>query len=57
MTVGLNWKPQDNMWIRPELRWDWYNGDPNPNGPYPYPFDDGTKTAQFTFGCDFVMTF
>jgi hypothetical protein len=43
--------------VRPEVRWDWYNGAANPNGPYPYPYDDGTKLTQFTFGCDFVMTF
>lgn len=57
LTMGLNWKPKDNIWVRPEVRWDWYDGPANPNGPNPYPYDDGTKLTQFTFGCDFVMTF
>jgi len=57
LTMGLNWKPKTNMTFRPEIRWDWYNGPPNPNGPYPYPFDDGARTTQFTAACDFIMTF
>ena len=57
LTVGLNWKPRANMILRPELRWDWYGGPPNPNGPYPYPFDDGTSMTQFTAACDFVVTY
>ncbi|NLE39575.1 MAG: outer membrane beta-barrel protein, partial [Pirellulaceae bacterium] len=57
LTVGLNYKPRSNILVRPELRWDWYAGDANPNGPYPYPFDDGTKKSQFTAACDFVWMF
>jgi len=57
LTFGLNYKPRANMLVRPELRWDWYAGDANPNGPYPYPFDDGTKKSQFTAACDFIWMF
>jgi hypothetical protein len=57
LTMGLNWKPRMNMTFRPEVRWDWYDGPANPNGPYPYPFDDGTSKTQFTVACDFILTF
>ena len=57
LTMGLNWKPKSNLTVRPEIRWDWYDGPANPNPPYPYPFDDGTSKNQFTAACDFVLTF
>ncbi|MBN2218382.1 MAG: outer membrane beta-barrel protein [Pirellulales bacterium] len=57
LTAGLNWKPRHNMMLRPEIRWDWFSGPANPNGAFPYPYDDGTSKTQFTAACDFVMTF
>jgi hypothetical protein len=57
LTLGLNWKPKPNVSIRPEARWDWYDGLPNPAGPYPLPFDNGTSSHQFTLATDLVVTF
>ena len=55
-TLGLNWYPCPNLTIRPELRWDWFDGQGRP-------FDSrnggmsGTDTQQFTAGLDFVVVF
>ena len=57
LSLGLNWKPKANLLIRPEVRWDWYDGPPNPNGPYPLPFDNGSSSDQLTFATDLVVTF
>lgn len=57
LTLGLNWKPKANILVRPELRWDWYNGAANPNGTYPLPFDDGNSSSQCTLATDIVVMF
>lgn len=57
LSLGLNWKPKPNIICRPEVRWDWYDGAPNPNGPDPLPFDDGASPSQFTFATDLVVMF
>jgi hypothetical protein len=54
-TVGLNWRPKPNFVLRPELRYDWYNGTRNIAGQLP--FDDGARSNQFTFAVDLVTTF
>lgn len=54
VTAGLNWTPQANVRIRPELRWDWFDSGNFPsNGPY----DAGDRKSQFLFGCDVVVTY
>jgi hypothetical protein len=55
ITAGLNWRPNANWVIRPECRWDWYDGLANPNGDLP--FDGGNEDDQFTFGVDAIVTF
>jgi hypothetical protein len=55
MTVGLNWRPHSNFLVRPELRYDWYNGTPNIAGQLP--FDAGDRRDQLTFAVDLVNTF
>lgn len=57
LSLGLNWKPKANVYVRPEVRWDWYDGRPNPAGPYALPFDDGNSRRQFTLATDLVVTF
>jgi hypothetical protein len=57
VTIGLNWKPKANILVRPEVRWDWYDGAANPAGTYPLPFDDGTSSSQCTFATDIVVMF
>lgn len=53
-TVGLNYKPSGNLTIRPELRWDWYDGQPNQNPlvPVTLPYAAGSRANQFTYGLD-----
>ena len=52
-TVGLNWRPWQNLVVRPEVRWDWF--DPS-TGIVARPFDDGAKNSQFTAAIDAVLT-
>lgn len=55
-TIGLNWYPCSNLTIRPEVRWDWFDGQGRP-------FDsrdggmNGTGVNQFTGGLDLVLVF
>jgi hypothetical protein len=56
LTLGTIWRPTPNLMFRPELRWDWYNGLPNPvNGDLP--FDGGNGSAQLTIAADLILTF
>lgn len=54
-TLGANYRPCPNMVIRPEIRWDFYEG--QTNGAGDYPFNDGTRNNQTTFGIDFVFLY
>ncbi len=54
-TMGLNYKPKANLSLRPEVRWDWYDGTGNSNGLQP--FGAGTSSHQTTFAADVVLTF
>ena len=40
--------------VRPEIRWDWFDG---PAGPSGLPFDDGTSDDQLLFAVDAVLTY
>ena len=51
ITAGLNYTPNPNIRVRPELRWDWFEGTGTPL------FDDKTKNGQFTGAVDFVVIF
>jgi hypothetical protein len=55
LTAGLNWRPHSNVVLRPELRWDWYNGTTDVLGRLP--FDGGNGDDQFTFGTDLIVTY
>src|SRR5690606_1023500 len=50
VSIGANWKPHANVLVRPELRWDWYDGPAGNGGLQPY--DDGTSDDQFLLGTD-----
>ena len=54
LTVGLNWKPNEYLIIRPELRYDWYGGNYVPGS---LPFNDGTEDRQFSGGFDLIVSF
>jgi hypothetical protein len=49
MTLGMIYKPQPWLWIRPEARYDW-----SPNNPV---YNGGVSTSQFTYGLDVIVTF
>jgi hypothetical protein len=53
LTAGLNWTPHANVTVRPEIRYDWYDGNADPNGGQP--FDDGSRTDQFLYGVDLIL--
>jgi hypothetical protein len=52
ITLGANWKPNDNVTIRPELRFDWFEGQAGAN-----PFDGGAENDQTTAAVDVVIAF
>lgn len=54
ITAGLNWRPNANVTVRPEVRWDWYK--PRVAGGN-LPYDAGDRDNQFLFGCDVLMTY
>jgi hypothetical protein len=54
LTAGFNYKPHSNITIRPELRYDWFDGFA---GNTTSPFDGGTKDTQVSLGTDFIFTY
>jgi hypothetical protein len=52
-TAGVNYDPNANLRIRPEVRWDWYDGQA---GRLPYG-TNGNKANQLMIGCDFILQF
>lgn len=52
-TLGLNYKPHANLLVRPEIRWDWFDG--TPGGARPY--NNGLADSQFSGGFDVIFTF
>jgi hypothetical protein len=55
MTCGLNWKPNRNFIVRPELRYDWYAPD-HGKGPLPYG-KNFNEYGQLYGGCDAIWQF
>jgi len=49
MTIGMNWILASDFMIRPEVRWDWFDGAGG------HPFDNGTKDEQFTGAFDAIL--
>ena len=54
VTIGLNWKPNMNVTLRTEVRWDWAQ---NPAVAGVKPYDDGGSNSQFLWGNDIVIRF
>jgi hypothetical protein len=48
VAAGLNWTPHANLIVRPEIRYDWYDGVGNP-------FGDQTSQSQWVGGLDAVL--
>jgi hypothetical protein len=54
LTLGLNYRHNANLLVRPEIRWDWFTADAGvPAGP----FADGTRRDQFTAAVDLIIQF
>jgi hypothetical protein len=49
-SAGLNWSPASNIVVRPEVRWEWFEG----SG---LPYDGLTKDEQFTGAVDAIFVF
>ena len=49
MTLGLIFKPEAWLWIRPESRYDWAQ--------FTHPYNDGTRNSQFTLAVDAIFLF
>ncbi len=54
LTLGLNYKPNSNLIVRPEIRWDWFDADA---GVGPGPFGNGSDRNQFMAAVDVIVTF
>jgi hypothetical protein len=54
ITLGANWKPMQNVVVRPEMRWDWF--DPT-QAMHANPYNNGTRNSQFTYGVSTLMTY
>jgi hypothetical protein len=54
IAVGLNWTPTANFIVRPELRYDWFDGD-SLGGLRPYA--GGTRDDQWVAGFDVIFTY
>lgn len=53
LSLGLNYKPNGNWNIRPELRYDWFNAT-SANVGSQDPYDNNTARQQFLFGLDAI---
>jgi Putative beta-barrel porin-2, OmpL-like. bbp2 len=63
-SFGLNYKPNGNFTLRPEVRYDWYTGPggftaPGVKAPPPnnQPFNDNLDKNQFLFGLDAIWQY
>jgi len=54
-TVGFNWKPHANITVRPELRYDDFDGVADAGGNLP--FNNGQDAHQFGGGFDIIFTY
>jgi hypothetical protein len=53
-TLTANWKPHPNVTLRPEIRWDWFDGMGQPYDPRG---GVGTSSSMFTGGGALIVTF
>ncbi|HEX4129402.1 MAG TPA: outer membrane beta-barrel protein [Pirellulales bacterium] len=54
-TMGPRWTPNPNLVIRPNMRWDWYDGPANGLGLAPY--GNGNHYQQGILGTDVVVVY
>ena len=56
LTAGVQWRPTPNWVVRPEVRWDWYDGPADPVN-NEFPFNAGESRDQMTFAIDAILTY
>lgn len=56
VTMGPKWQPHPNLFIRPNMRWDFYSG-PSDNIGNLKPYDDGNKNWQGILGIDMCWVY
>jgi hypothetical protein len=54
ISLGLNWTPSANLTVRPELRYDWFDGITPPGQASTAPYNAGTADDQFLVGFDII---
>jgi hypothetical protein len=54
LTLGLNYSPHDQVIVRPEVRWDWFDADA---GVGAGPFANDTRRSQFMVAVDTIVKF
>lgn len=54
VALGVNYKPNKNLVVRSEVRWDWADNAVAPGG---RPFGDADKNTQFLWGTDLIVRF
>jgi hypothetical protein len=55
LTAGLNWRPHANFCLRPEIRYDWYDGTTNLANQLPY--GGGSDKNQLLLAADLIFTY
>jgi hypothetical protein len=56
LTFGPQWRPNKNLLIRPNARYDWFDGQALNAGGL-RPFNDGKSNNQFTLATDVIFAF
>ena len=57
VSFGLNYQRGPNLVVRPEVRYDWYDGADNAAGGGRRPFDDGNSSEQITAAIDLILSY
>jgi hypothetical protein len=54
-TLGLNWAPNPNIMVRPEMRWDWFGASTTVPPAVNLPLNAGQSNSQWTAAVDAIM--
>jgi len=57
LTLGANLRPHANVVVRPEIRWDWVDGDRNRLALADFEILEDNDDQQTTFGIDAILLF
>jgi len=57
LTLGVNYRPHANVVVRPEIRWDWVDGNLDELAAADAALLEDNDDDQTTFGIDTILTF